>query len=425
MKRGRSWLLAAALCLLAAPAGGGQEKDIEKQIDGVLHVQNRGSPAQGIETWRLEELWRAGGEDDADVFFGLIGQVRSDQEGNIYLLDGQLSEVKVFSPAGKLVKTLSREGDGPGEVRGPNDMILLPDGRVGLTQTFPGRVVLVDQDGQPAGGFTLGAADPTQGGFTLVRGVRNGGGNLVFGVENATQGADQQSQNRTSLLASYDLEGVRGVVYHEYDWVFTFDRFKIDDDKFMDFAVRRFDVGPDGRVYTAADREHYAITVYRADGTVDRVIERDCSARRRTDEEKAELRELFEMAVRQIPIPTEIEIGETEPPISWLLNGVQVRQDGFLWVLTDAGTRDQPPGVMQTYDVFDPAGHFVRQVSMVCAGDPQEDSLFVVGQDRMLLVTGFMDALRAVLGGGATPEGEEQEEAAPVQVICYRIARAS
>jgi hypothetical protein len=43
----------------------------------------------------------------------------------------------------------------------------------------------------------------------------------------------------------------------------------------------------------------------------------------------------------------------------------------------------------------------------------------------MLLVTGFMDALRAVLGGGATPEGEEQEEAAPVQVICYRIARAS
>lgn len=39
--------------------------------DGVLHVLNGSAPSEGMETWSLTELWRAGGEDD-EVFFGSI-----------------------------------------------------------------------------------------------------------------------------------------------------------------------------------------------------------------------------------------------------------------------------------------------------------------------------------------------------------------
>ena len=49
-----------------------------------------------------------------------------DDDGNIYLLDSQLSEVKVFSPDGEPLKTLSREGDGPGEFRALSSVHVLP-----------------------------------------------------------------------------------------------------------------------------------------------------------------------------------------------------------------------------------------------------------------------------------------------------------
>ena len=98
----------------------------EVMVDGVLHITNGASPSEGIETMHLEELWRVGGEDD-DVLFGVILQVRTDEEGNIYLLDSQLAQVQVYSSDGRHLRTLSREGDGPGEVRRPTDLVLLPD----------------------------------------------------------------------------------------------------------------------------------------------------------------------------------------------------------------------------------------------------------------------------------------------------------
>jgi hypothetical protein len=416
MKRGMGFGLALCLlCLLAAPVPAGQETT----VDGVLHVRNGAEPAQGSETWRLEELWRAGGEDD-DVLFGVIGQVRVDEGGRIYFLDTQLSEIKVYSPDGELVSTLSREGDGPGETRNPNNFDLMLDGRIGICQLFPAKVTVIDREGSPAGGFTIG--DPTQGNIALMRGVRCRGGHLVCGVE-TTEQTDPQTQKRYSTLASFDLEGTQLVQYNQFSWTFDFTRFVLDDTKTMDMAVRRFDVGPDGRVFTAPERDRYAIHVYRPDGTLDRIIERDLSARKRTDEEIAELRELFEMSVRQIPIETTIEIAGTEPQINWFLNGLQVREDGTLWVLTDEGAQDRPAGIMQTYDVFDAQGHFVKRVSAACPGDSQEDMLFFAGEDRVILVTGFLDAVRAMIGGGAT--GEDEEEPEPMQVICYRIVGTS
>ncbi|HOX24198.1 MAG TPA: hypothetical protein PLL30_00410 [Candidatus Krumholzibacteria bacterium] len=66
-------------------------------IDGVLHVMNPARPPRGVQTVELEELWRAGGEDD-DVFYGLIGKVCCDEQGNIFVLDSQVCQVYVYSP---------------------------------------------------------------------------------------------------------------------------------------------------------------------------------------------------------------------------------------------------------------------------------------------------------------------------------------
>ena len=80
------------------------------------------SPAQ--RTVQLEEIWRVGGEDDEEILFGVVAFGVLDEEGNMYLLDSQLSQVLVINPEGELIDTLGREGEGPGEMRQPTGIFL-------------------------------------------------------------------------------------------------------------------------------------------------------------------------------------------------------------------------------------------------------------------------------------------------------------
>ena len=45
-----------------------------------------------------------------------------------------------------------------------------------------------------------------------------------------------------------------------------------------------------------------------------------------------------------------------------------------------------------------------------------------VAEDRVVLVTGFVDAALAMLGGGGTAATGEVEDVAPTEVICYQVA---
>ena len=44
-----------------------------------------------------------------------------------------------------------------------------------------------------------------------------------------------------------------------------------------------------------------------------------------------------------------------------------------------------------------------------------------MGQDRVLLIKGFVDAMAAMFGGAV--ESDEDEEAAPMEIVCFRIER--
>ena len=70
------------------------------------------APTETSRTVTLVEQWRAGGEDDEHIF-GLLTDARCDTEGNVYLLDHQLSRITVVSPAGEYLAELGGEGDGP------------------------------------------------------------------------------------------------------------------------------------------------------------------------------------------------------------------------------------------------------------------------------------------------------------------------
>ena len=127
-----------------------------------------------------------------------------------------------------------------------------------------------------------------------------------------------------------------------------------------------------------------------------------------------------EATFAQLPFEPELKICDTESDVSWMVRGVQVSPEGELWILPSRGTREQPAGITATFDVFDTVGRFDRQVQVACPeGDGTEDGVFLLGDGRVLLIKGYLDAVATMIGG-SVPE-EEGAEDGPMEVICYRV----
>jgi hypothetical protein len=407
-------LLALAVIVTAMPATAGEEI-----IDGVKHVRNGATPAKGNRVVKLQEAWRVGGDDGED-FFGMISQVRIGEDGRIYLLDTRLSEVPVYSREGDRVATLSREGDGPGEIRIPSNMLFMPDGSLGLVQVFPGKIIKVNLDGSPAGVFQPGGGDPTQGGFLQMFDCSANGQDLVVTAESISQ-AGPTSQSRSNYVASFDAAGKELVRYFENAFAWDFTNFEFSEDNLGRVDFRRVAVGQDGRLYIATERNAYKIMVYNRDGSVDRVIEREYVHRQRTDEEYNRVKSTVEGQLAQIP-NARITVSKTEPDIG----GLNFGPDDNLWLSTSRGGVDQPKGVMFTWDVFSPDGKFLETVSAACPGDGENDLIIWTDDGAAVQVTGFTEAARALQsqGGGAASEGDDDGEAAPMEVIYLKVAGA-
>jgi len=388
-------------------------------IDGVTHVRNPATPRDGIETLQLEELWRAGGEDD-EMFFGVVSSVISDDDGNLYLLDRQLAEVQVYAPDGEWLRTLSREGEGPGEVRRPRQVLFMPDGTLGIVQSFPGKIVKIDLEGTPAGSLTPGD-DPTAGGFGGLDDVRYRDGHLVCCGSKMTRTDD--GFLRTQYLASFAEDGTEKVRFLEKSNAPDFSNPEFNEKEEYFVNRGRWVLGPGGRIYAASERDHYAVYVYSPEGKLERVIERKMEPWKRTPEEYDRVGEGIVIMANGRRLEIEKHIEDYEPSIA----GLRVTDDGYLWVLSSRSTREQPEGIFQTYDVFDPEGHFVKQVAVACSGSSQQDNLFILGDHRVVVVKGAVEAIRTMFGnaghGGEDDENAESEpaEAEPLEVIVYRV----
>ena len=65
-----------------------------------------------------------------ELLFGKITSLAVDDGRNLYVLDEQAAEVRVFDDAGAHLRTLGGRGEGPGELKAPGAVGVLTDGRV-------------------------------------------------------------------------------------------------------------------------------------------------------------------------------------------------------------------------------------------------------------------------------------------------------
>ena len=385
-------------------------------------VKNSATPAHGIHQLQLEEMWRAGGADDEENFFGLLIWAEEGPDGLVYVLDTQLSQVNVYDDEGALVRTLFHEGDGPGEIRQPRGLVLLEDGSIGAVQEFPGKIVRVDPENIPLDSIEPRMGEAAEGGFVAMIRAEQRGGTFIVSIVQIASGDRDGTQKRHMYLATVNEQGGIGAPLLERftDWDFT--NFTYDEEVNLPAFYWANAVGPDGRVYAAPDRDAYRINVYAPDGTLERVIEREYTSRKRTAEDKKRIRNLFEGAFGQVPFEVKVTISDIDSDINWLSRSLQVDAQGDLWVLSSRGIREQPAGILATYDVFTPDGTFDRQVQVACEGSGDRDGVFLLGDERLLVIRGYVDATASMLGGAPADEDEDGDEAAPMEIICYKIA---
>jgi hypothetical protein len=375
--------------------------------EGVTHVLNPESPTDGETVLELQELWRVG-DDEEDIFFGVIGQLLHDESGNIYLLDSQLSEIMIFTPDGEYLQSIGREGEGPGEFQNGIDLFWAPGGRLGVVQAWPGKIVFLKPDGNPGGVYALPYRDGI--GFqSASRGVGSDDRIVMSGTAWATENGQQL---QFAYLKAYDIDGQELAHFHEESSETRYGGWEFKEEVYVDFQ-RRWTVAPDGRVAAALSFSDYKIHVWNADGSLERVIERpDNKTIPRTGQEKKRFQAMYDRFTRWNPEST-FRVNDKHQSIGQIF----FRDDGSLWVQSGQDMWRPEAGRYTSFDIYDGEGRYMQRIHLQADADAVEDGLFFAG-DRAYIVTDLFSAMMASLGGD---ENDLETEPEPVTVIAFEF----
>ena len=98
---------------------------------------------------QTEPLWTAGSFDGEDwEIFGVIGHLAFNDSGDLFVLDTQAGRVVVLDRDGNHLRTISQQGDGPGELGQPRSMSILADGRLGVLDMGRRAIQFFTQEGE-------------------------------------------------------------------------------------------------------------------------------------------------------------------------------------------------------------------------------------------------------------------------------------
>lgn len=142
-------LAVTPLGLAAACAEPVSEQTIVADSAGIRVVSNL-APDLPLD-WAFIPTLTLGGEDEGPEAFYNVNErtVGVDSAGRIYVLDADGHRLLVFDGDGSHLRTLGREGEGPGEISWPIRLNVKPDGTTLIDDIGRGAVHGYDPDGEP------------------------------------------------------------------------------------------------------------------------------------------------------------------------------------------------------------------------------------------------------------------------------------
>ena len=341
---------------------------------------------------------------------GVITQAVVTEDDHILLLDSQMAHVLEILPDGEFLGTLSRMGQGPGELEQPNTIFLAADGKLGLVQVFPGKIVLVNRDNTPGGSITA------QGNNPMFFRVKESAGNLVVSGQTMDMTGGQGESINHRFIRRYTRDGEGRNIYLEASVVSSHDP-PVANEKGTWFPNRAWAMAVDGSVLVATDRDAYRIEWMEPNGEIRRVITRDLGAHVRTKEERQEVLDRMRMWGPQGEIIPKKTILDTEP----IIDQIQVLNDGRIWVRSCYAERDLPEGVDCRYDVFNEEGELEAEVHIAIPVNRDTDYFSMLNDGRFLWYRNARSALDAVYAHMEAKDETEEEDDIDAEEMAVQV----
>jgi hypothetical protein len=337
--------------LSCSPKEAGWKGTIEEK-DGVIIVKNPLEPMVGVDAISLEEDLLIGGGQPKDIpSFSLITNLDVDQRGQIYVLDNRESCLYIFDNSGEHLKTIGREGQGPGELQRPNRMYFSPQNEIVIQDMQRWRLNYYSMEGEflrdillpyPCIGFgSLFDTEENLIGLVLTR--KNG--------RDAQELRKIDSSFNEMFLITQIIEPASDTYYVGSPSVY-------------------WRLMPNNNILFS-DTAEYEIKIVNPDNKLLRIINRKYVPVEFTDEER-------EQWLKKQILDQKVKIADYRPAIRWLV----LSDRGFFIV----GTFEKPEtGELYYYDIFDPEGRYVTRFLKEFQSPPRvwlKDKLYFIEEDE-------------------------------------------
>ena len=330
--------------------------------------------------WKPGEEWRVvceaqiGSTDgEGPEAFGEIVDVTLDSGGRAWVADRQRSQIQVFDPNGRHIRSIGRKGAGPEEFGGISGMAWAPDGHLWVLDAANARFSVYDTTGQLVTTHprnSIMTTSPWPGRFDDQGRVYD------------LAAIPRPDGSVTSLIVRYDGTGQAR------------DTFRLPEYRPETFAIAQGDrqnqrithvgvpftgrqtwtIDPKGFVWIA-NTARYRIERHAFGGGIDRVIERHTPPVPVTRAERSQIQDEYRRYTEQGITIDMSRVPDRHPPLSSFL----FDDAGNLWVSIVTS-----PAEGRGLDVFDPAGRYLGRVRLPV---PRRTALRAVRGDRMALVS--------------------------------------
>ena len=136
--------------ILSLPGCKKRENGVKVEtIDGVTYVHNPAEPSHPEKSVIFEEEFTFSDKDETgEIRLFKPGRYAVSTQGQVYIVDESDMSIKVLDAEGRYLRAIGRKGSGPGEFGQINDLVLLPDGRLLVTDFETRRTSFFSPEGE-------------------------------------------------------------------------------------------------------------------------------------------------------------------------------------------------------------------------------------------------------------------------------------